>query len=548
MLKRFMVAAVLTALVGSLVLPALAQEKIEQEEIEVALDQKILVVDPAYKAEIIEKIEKELGGTVIFEYEHIPELLAIKIDPVRAEKLKDLVGVEGIYADAKMKLPKPIREGAFRRPGWDPRQPKPKALEITSGGDWGCDRIDCEEVWFQGVNRVLLPRAQAPEPRQVAWVAGIGLLLAGGLAFRRSRKGFLILLVLAIPLALNSCVGAISPIKLGDGVLVAVMDTGVDPSHPDIDENINWALSTPINVGPYDNTCTTDPGGRPCDAPWDDYYGHGTFIAGIIAAEFKNLSDAPEKFKKIGVAPKAQIVSLKVFPNSYESVIIQGFNEAIARGIDVINMSFGYGPRARTDLDDSGAWPYFRCDLKGTPDDPVDPPLEVAIDAALAAGIVLVAAAGNDGVNIGTGGQAVTPASCKGVIAVGATDSSDRRAFFSNYGTDVDITAPGEFVWSLCETSGFGAICWNAYGWGMANPLFQPDLGTSFSTPYVVGAAALLLSNGVAPASVLPRLQSTADCVVHPNPGTDALPGAGTVPECLLDVEEAVLGTQNGDN
>jgi hypothetical protein len=197
MLKRFMVAAVLTALVGSLVLPALAQEKIEQEEIEVALDQKILVVDPAYKAEIIEKIEKELGGTVIFEYEHIPELLAIKIDPVRAEKLKDLVGVEGIYADAKMKLPKPIREGAFRRPGWDPRQPKPKALEITSGGDWGCDRIDCEEVWFQGVNRVLLPRAQAPEPRQVAWVAGIGLLLAGGVSVPTLSQG--------LPHSLGAC-------------------------------------------------------------------------------------------------------------------------------------------------------------------------------------------------------------------------------------------------------------------------------------------------------------------------------------------------------
>ncbi len=544
MLKRFVVAAVLTALMGSLVLPALAQD----EEIQIAPDQKILVVDPEHKAEIMEKIEKELGGTVIFEYEKIPELLAIKIDPSLEEKLKDLVGVKDIYVDVLMPLPKPIREGGFRRPGWDPRQPKPKALEITSGGDWGCDRIDCEEVWFQGVNKVVQPRAQAPEPRQFAWLAGIGLLLAGGLALQRSRKGLLILLVFAVPLALNSCVGAVSPIKLGDGVLVAVMDTGIDPMHPDIDSNINAALSTAINVGPYNNDCTTDPGGNPCDAPWDDYYGHGTFIAGIIAAELKNLSDAPEKFKKIGVAPKAQLVSLKVFPNSYESVIIEGFNQAIARGINVINMSFGYGPLTRTSLDDSGTWPYFRCDLKGTPDDPVDPPLEVAIDAAVAAGIVLVAAAGNDGVNIGAGGQAVTPASCKGVIAVGAIDSSDRRAFFSNYGTDVDITAPGEFVWSLCETSGFGSICWNAYNYGAANPLYQPDLGTSFSTPYVVGAAALLLSNGVAPASVLPRLQSTADCVVHPNPGLDGFPGSGTVPECLLDVEEAVLGTQNGDN
>ncbi len=161
-------------------------------------------------------------------------------------------------------------------------------------------------------------------------------------------------------------------------------------------------------------------------------WGHGTMVAGVIHL----------------VAPTAKLMSVKVFDangGSSLSLIIQGIHYAVDNGADVINMSFsmtGYSQE-----------------------------LANAITYALNQGVILVAAAGNEGQSIN-----VYPASYPNVIGVGATDNNNVRASFSNYGPVVDLAAPG--VWVITTYPG------NRYAAGS---------GTSFSAPMVAGAAALFM-------------------------------------------------------
>jgi hypothetical protein len=219
-------------------------------------------------------------------------------------------------------------------------------------------------------------------------------------------------------------------------VVVAVVDTGVNP-HPDL------AL-----VGGYNAIADND------DAADDN--GHGTRMAGIIAGHGGIIGMA---------TTNTVILPIKVLNEQalgFESVIARGVVEAVDRGARIINVSLA-GP----------AYPAV---------------LKLAVDYALAQGVVVVAAAGNSG-----SGEPWYPAALAGVIAVGATTASDRPASFSNHGRWLSFVAPG---WEVATTDRNGG--------------YTTTTGTSPATAFVSGALALLTARGLRPHDARQLLQESA--------------------------------------
>jgi len=184
----------------------------------------------------------------------------------------------------------------------------------------------------------------------------------------------------------------------GQGVRVAILGSGIQTTHPDLNDNYR---------GGYDFIEN--------DNIPDDDHGHGTICAGVIAAEDNN-------FGAIGVAPHVELYAIKVFDGNYDttatSTIVSGINWAVNNNIDVLSMSFG------TNRD-----------------------LTSALNAAYNHGIVLVASAGNENVN-----RVGYPARISNVIAVGAINPSQNRAtsptWGSNYGSNLEIMAPGVSIYT----------------------------------------------------------------------------------------------------
>jgi len=213
----------------------------------------------------------------------------------------------------------------------------------------------------------------------------------------------------------------------GEGVVVAVLDTGVDSSHPDLAVNIigGWNF-----VENNDNITDVD--------------GHGTMVSGIIAAAANNGIGI------VGVAPNVSIMPLKVLSESGENwaEINSAIRYAADNGARVISMSFGGN--------------YSRLSRA----------TEAAIDYAYGRGCVLVAGAGND-----NSSELFYPAAYDHVIAVSAIDQMDKRASFSNYGGYIDFCAPGVDILTTIKGGEY-----------------TNGSGTSFSTPFVTGVVALMLS------------------------------------------------------
>lgn len=206
----------------------------------------------------------------------------------------------------------------------------------------------------------------------------------------------------------------------------------------------------------------------------DDYCNHGTHVAGIAAASTNN---------GIGVAGAgygASIVNVKVLGDNGSgsfSWVINGILWAAgcdtdscgARRAEVINMSLGATA-------------------------PCDPLVQAAIDRAWAQGLVIVAAAGNSGAS-----GAITPANCNNVIGVAASDSNDNKASFSNFGSGVDVAAPGVNVLSANYVGGYS--------------FFN---GTSMASPHVAGQAALIWTTAYnsGNSSVVSRILQTANASI----------------------------------
>ena len=228
----------------------------------------------------------------------------------------------------------------------------------------------------------------------------------------------------------------------GEGIKVGIIDTGIDLGHPDLKDNIKEAYSVVDG------------------ASADDDNGHGTHVAGIIAALDNDIG-------VVGVAPKAEIYSVKAFDKKGRgtvSDIIDALQWCVENKVHVINMSFGIGTNSRA--------------------------LKRAIGAAHRHNIIMVAAAGNSG-----GSDSVLyPAKYQEVIAVAASDSKDQAAEFSSRGPEVNIIAPGVDVSST-----------------YINEEYKNLSGTSMACPHVVGACALLMSiSGTKAESVKKAILSTA--------------------------------------
>lgn len=477
---------------------------------------KILVIEKDTKEEVIALVE-QLGGTVVNELEKIEGSLIVDIPVAKEAELRAAREILKVYDDEVIVFVPPWRHHEASVKKEEEERPRLKQLEQYTGNDWGYDRIDVEEIHWPGVSRMIHGGSIADERSFASLpfiLIGVLGLVGAGLSRRRGWRGlFLAFAFAGLSLFVTGCVGTVSLIE-GAGIRVALLDTGIDFEHPDLNANINVGLSRNCLTG----TCV--PGG-------DDDNGHGTWTGGIIAAERRNEADKPFD-KKIGVAPRAELVAIKVCDSGGScpsSAILAGMNYAVAVGAKVASMSLGSGTFARGGLATS-------CEAKpGDPSGTGTGMYDPALRAMFVNNLTLVVAAGNHGGNIGPTALASLFASCRGTIAVAATTPADRMActsFRTAYGDDVELAAPGDYVFS----GDLMPPAWEGYSTGS---------GTSASAPYTAGVAALLYSIGInTPTAVRTKLIATADNVIQP---------CGTImPEPILDAEEAVLGTQNGDN
>lgn len=236
----------------------------------------------------------------------------------------------------------------------------------------------------------------------------------------------------------------------GRGVVVAIVDTGI-AAVPDL---VGTALAEGVSL-------------VAAEADAVDGNGHGTHVAGTVAQATDNGTGTA------GIAPGATLLPIKVLDRRGSGTsegVAAGIDAAVDRGARVINLSLG-GPHAAV--------------------------VDLAVEKAIAAGVLVVAAVGN------TGAEGVScPAHADGVIGVAATGPDDTRAPYSTWGDGVDLAAPGGD-----KRKADGGILQDTLApGGGAGDAYQEFQGTSMATPHVSGAAAVLLGAGLGDAATVEAL------------------------------------------
>jgi len=293
-------------------------------------------------------------------------------------------------------------------------------------------------------------------------------------------------------------------ITQGEGIVVAVVDTGLDYNHPDIADNV-WVnpcedlnhngIADPGDFNGADDACAgEEPNGYVDDVRgWDfanrdndpmDGFEHGTHVSGTIAAVGNNGIGI------IGVAPKAKIMPVKGMNtfSGWSSDLSKGIKYAAQNGADVINNSWGC---------EGGC--------------PSDPEVEDAVRTAYGLGAVVVFGAGNDSLDVA--GESPGNMTDSKPVVVSATTDLDVPAYFTDFGVTVDVSAPGTNILSLSlNSSGY-----------------VKHSGTSMAAPHVAGAAALVLASHPAFTNEQVRqvLRASADDIN--SAGFDAKFGTGRI-------------------
>jgi subtilisin family serine protease len=293
----------------------------------------------------------------------------------------------------------------------------------------------------------------------------------------------------------------------GAGVTVAVVDTGADFKHPDLAANLvakagsnmlkNTAYRCPFQKAPKK--------AQRSSAIAQDDNGHGTHVSGTIAAVTGN------RIGVAGVAPAAKVLPVKVLDDEgsgSDSDVARGICFAADSGANVINLSLGFDPAGSVIVTTLGN------DTDG------------AVSYAYSKGAAVIIAAGNESFP-----ACDFPASHTKALCVGSVDRRDQHSWFSNFGTNVGVVAPGGLGSVFCDDDeDVWSTIWPASGLNCRHNGYDTLAGTSMATPHVAAVAALVVARygaAATPDFIYSKLKATADDLG--TPGVDPLYGYGRV-------------------